>query len=299
MAADLDILIRSDTDPLLYIEYHRHFTHSLFFVPFGGAICGLLLFAVLGKWWRANLKSCLLWSTIGYATHGLLDACTSYGTQLLWPFSNTRVAWDLMSIIDPIFSGLLLILVASAAFSHKKLFSYLSVIWIGIYFSFAALQHHLAVQWGRDYTASLGQQPQRLSAKPSFGNILVWKIIYEVDDRYYVLAVKPGFGTYQSWRGDSVAKLNIEKDFPWLSPNSQQAKDIARFAHFSDNHLALDPDNPLRIGDMRYSNLPHDINPLWGIELSPSADNHAHVKYYTSRNRDPDSFTQLWEMLKQ
>ncbi|MGY9062766.1 MAG: metal-dependent hydrolase, partial [Rhodospirillales bacterium] len=28
MAADLDTFIRSSEDPLLYLEYHRQFTHS-------------------------------------------------------------------------------------------------------------------------------------------------------------------------------------------------------------------------------------------------------------------------------
>ena len=41
---------------------------------------------------------------MGYATHGLLDSCTSYGTQLFWPFSDVRVAWDTMSIVDPLFT---------------------------------------------------------------------------------------------------------------------------------------------------------------------------------------------------
>ena len=27
MAADLDVLIRSDTDPLMFLAYHRQFTH--------------------------------------------------------------------------------------------------------------------------------------------------------------------------------------------------------------------------------------------------------------------------------
>ena len=35
VAPDIDILIQSDSNPLLFIEYHRHFTHSLAFVPFG------------------------------------------------------------------------------------------------------------------------------------------------------------------------------------------------------------------------------------------------------------------------
>ena len=35
LLADADILIRSSSDPLLNIEYHRHFTHSLVFIPVG------------------------------------------------------------------------------------------------------------------------------------------------------------------------------------------------------------------------------------------------------------------------
>ena len=49
MAPDLDIFIRSSTDPLLSLEYHRQFTHSLIFIPFGGLICTLFLFVVFKK----------------------------------------------------------------------------------------------------------------------------------------------------------------------------------------------------------------------------------------------------------
>ena len=35
MAPDLDVLIRSGTDPLLFLEYHRQFTHSIAFAPIG------------------------------------------------------------------------------------------------------------------------------------------------------------------------------------------------------------------------------------------------------------------------
>ena len=44
LAPDLDILINSSTDPILFLEYHRQFTHSLFFIPFGSLIVALMLF---------------------------------------------------------------------------------------------------------------------------------------------------------------------------------------------------------------------------------------------------------------
>ena len=36
LSADLDYFISSTSDPLLNLEFHRHFTHSLFFTPFAG-----------------------------------------------------------------------------------------------------------------------------------------------------------------------------------------------------------------------------------------------------------------------
>ena len=45
MAPDLDVLIRSSSDPLLFLEYHRQFTHSIIFIPIGGLlISGILHF---------------------------------------------------------------------------------------------------------------------------------------------------------------------------------------------------------------------------------------------------------------
>ena len=41
LAPDLDILIRSSSDPLLGLEFHRQFTHSLVFIPFGALIVAL------------------------------------------------------------------------------------------------------------------------------------------------------------------------------------------------------------------------------------------------------------------
>ena len=116
LAPDLDVLIRSSTDPLLYLEYHRQFTHALIFIPFGAGICTLLLHPLLRK--RLSLRETGLACLLGYASHGLLDACTSYGTQLFWPFSDMRVAWNWISVVDPIFS--LPLLAQQAVFQHEN-----------------------------------------------------------------------------------------------------------------------------------------------------------------------------------
>jgi inner membrane protein len=102
LLADADILIRSSSDPLLTLEYHRHFSHSLFFIPFGAAIAMLLLWPLMRR--RLSLRRLYIFCLAGYSLSGLLDACTSYGTYLFWPLSNERVALNIISIVDPIFT---------------------------------------------------------------------------------------------------------------------------------------------------------------------------------------------------
>ena len=81
MAADLDIFIKSEHDSLLAIEYHRHFTHSIFFIPFGGLIIATLLWLIFFRN-KHDYKIIYFFTVIGYATHGILDSFTSYGTNL-------------------------------------------------------------------------------------------------------------------------------------------------------------------------------------------------------------------------
>src|SRR5512139_2370900 len=117
MAPDLDVLIRSSRDPLLFLEYHRQFTHALAFIPLGSLLVAAVLHCAFA---RRYLPFCRTWlfAALGYATHGLLDACTTYGTMLLWPFSDARIAWNLVSVVDPAFTLPLLALVAWAGVRH-------------------------------------------------------------------------------------------------------------------------------------------------------------------------------------
>ena len=44
LAPDLDVLIQSSDDPIIFLEYHRQFSHSLFFIPFGSLLVTLCIF---------------------------------------------------------------------------------------------------------------------------------------------------------------------------------------------------------------------------------------------------------------
>ena len=282
MAPDLDVLIRSNTDPLLFLEYHRQFTHSLFFVPFGGVMVGVLLYYLLGKRLGLTLLASCVYTTLGYATHALLDACTSYGTLLLWPFSSERFAWNTISIIDPLYTLPLLVAVLMAGIKKQARFARAALVWALVYPLVGSMQRDRAITAGWELAMSRGHQPVRLEAKPSFGNIVLWKTVYETDHYYYVDAVHVA-GQVKYYTGERAKKLDIAQDFSWLDVDSQQARDIERFGWFSNGYIALDPSNAQRIIDVRYSLVPNEIASLWGIQLSPAADADSHVTYTAAR----------------
>ncbi len=292
--ADIDVLFQSSSDPLLFLEFHRQFTHSLIFIPVGAMICAGLAWKLAKK--HLSFRQTYLFCFLGYATDGLLDACTTYGTQLFWPFSDMRVAWNTISIIDPFFSLPLLVLVVIGVIKRNPTFARFALAWVFIYLSLGIIQRDRAVAVGVDLARSRGHTPIRLEANPGFGSLLLWKVVYEANNQFYVDAVRVGL-TSKIIPGDHIEKLDLEKHFPWLDSSSQQARDIERFRWFSNRYLAIDQDFPYRIFDIRYSVLPNEINALWVIDINPHANPHAHVKFTTNRSVSGRKLSRLIEML--
>ncbi|MGF1754989.1 metal-dependent hydrolase [Vibrio makurazakiensis] len=296
MAPDLDVLIRSENDPLLFLEFHRQFTHSLFFIPFGSFLCALLLYLPLGKKLQLSFQQSWLYCALGYSTHALLDACTSYGTQLFWPLTNERYAWNAVSVIDPVFTLPILILLVFSILKRNAWLARIAVVWALTYPTLGMLQRDRAEAVGWQLAKERQHVPIRLEAKPTFANILVWKVIYETEEDYHVDAIRAA-RSIKTYRGETIEKLNLSRDFPWLDLNSQQGKDIERFRQFSNGFLARSPDDKLHIIDVRYSIVPNQFNALWSVKLSPSASTNDHVEYVTHRDNSPESRKIFSDML--
>lgn len=294
MAADLDVLIRANNDPLLFLEYHRQFTHSLIFIPVAGILLGTILYQLFARR-SLTLRQCMLFATLGYATHGVLDACTTYGTQLLWPFSNTRTAWNILSIIDPLYTLPLCILCLLALSPKRSWAARLALCWALAYPGVGVLQRERAEAAGLELAHSRGHQAEQLEAKPSFANLLLWKTVYRYKDRFYVDAVRVA-GSTKIYPGESLPVLNISRDLPWLPSTSVQAIDVQRFRWFSNGYVALDPQRPDTVIDIRYSLLPNEIDALWSIKLDP-AKPQQHVQFQSHREGTRSKSLRLWQML--
>lgn len=293
MAADLDVFIRSAEDPLLFLDYHRQFTHALVFIPAGGLLCALVAWPLARRWlgFRQVLAFCLL----GYASHGVLDACTSYGTQLLWPFSPARIAWNRVSVVDPLFTVPLLALLLTAALTRRTGFARGALCWALLYLALGQLQGWRVESAGRTLAAARGHSPVRLVVKPAFGNLLLWKLVYEHEGVYRVDALRAG-KRVTVHPGEQGARLQSQVAFPWLAASPVQAADVERFRRFSADWLARDPAHRNRVVDVRYSMLPNRIDALWGIELKPEQPQQ-HADFVTDRAASPAMRAALLQML--
>ena len=293
LAPDLDVLIRSSNDPILFLEYHRQFSHSLFFIPFGSLIVALLIFPLVKK--SMSLKTVYIASFLGYATHGLLDACTSYGTQLFWPFSNERVTWNNISIVDPLFTIPILILVGTAIKTRKRLFSFFAIGWATFYLSLGFVQYERTLSTAIELAHSRGHNAERLTLKPSFGNLILWKSIYQHEEKFYVDAIR----TVRSptWcSGENIRMFDYQQHLPNLDEDSQQKKDIERFRWFSQDYLGFDEEKNL-VTDVRYSMIPNQITPMWGLVIDDQQDVNEHAIWWTSRSLEQSQLDLFKEML--
>lgn len=291
MSPDLDVIIHSTDNPMLGLAYHRHFTHALVFAPLGAlVVAGALWLLFLRR--RLGFAAIYLACLLGISTHGLLDALTNYGTHLFWPFTERRESWNIISIIDPIFTLTLLTLLILALVKKSRRYVAAGALFALLYWSAGYYQREQATAAMFERAAEQGHVVERFEVKPSFANIIVWRTHYQYQDRMYVNAihVSPWRG-YVVYAGGDVPLYNAPADLPPL-----QQRDVDYFTFFSDGWVALSPTDNVLIADMRFAMLPNAIAPLWGIRLQPDAAD-KHVLFERNNRRSENDLSTLWRMI--
>jgi len=295
MLADLDFFIYRHEDPLFTIEVHRQFTHSLVFIPVGALIAAILLFWFVRD--RLPFSRVYLFAFAAYATAGLLDACTSYGTVLLWPFSENRFAWNLISILDPMFSVGLLMFLFFSLFRWSPLFARLAWVWVTLYLAFGFVQRERADR----LTAQLANQRSHVIehsvVKPTLGNLVLWRSTYIADGRVYADGIRVGLVRGDRiYEGDSSPLVIPQTDFQRYR-GTTLFEDLIRMSDLSEGYLVRHPEKPLVVGDARYAMLPTSLSPLWGVVVDTTrADEHLSFLYF--RESGPDIRAPWLKMLR-
>ena len=147
---DLDIVTRFFVDDLTASVMHRGFSHSLIFPFVAAPILAWILKKIYYNYSDVSFNDWFKMFFLAIITHPLLDAQTTWGTQLFWPF-EWRVAVENIFIIDPIYTLPFLTFLILTAFQDRlskkrRLFNSLGLIissaYLLITLSFKGVAHY-------------------------------------------------------------------------------------------------------------------------------------------------------------
>jgi len=259
MAPDADFVLKFISDTT-YLQYHRSITHSLLMLPlWTWLIYSLLPSNRAGK----GLSPWLIGAAI--AMHIFLDLITSFGTMILAPFSDWRAAFDLVFIIDPLFTACLLLPLLAAVLRPQKarIFAVTALLLTASYLGLTVWTHGKAVELARN------EQPgaQAYAALPLPFSPFHWQLIATWPGYYTHSAVNlwPGFtGSAaffpQSFIARYMPSLQEPDALNWQSLPAMQATSgidglpgVAFYRWFARFPVLLEQDEAhLVFGDLRF-----------------------------------------------
>jgi inner membrane protein len=208
---DLDILAIVTHGPFAEFRFHRGITHAIWVGPVVGPLLGYAVWSFYRRGRTGKdpgpLSAWMGLFTLALFTHPLIDIFTSYGTQLFAPFSITRVAWNGISIIDPLYSGLLVsgLVAGRLARGHPRLPRRFAAAALAFSSAYALYGGWLNLEAERDVRAVLsaeGHPDARVRAYPTIFQPYLRRVVARVDDEVRVgfyTPFRPGEPVWQSF----------------------------------------------------------------------------------------------------
>lgn len=264
MAADVDVFIPSFGDPTADWIYHRYITHALVVIPLGGLLCALpFLWLERFKPYR---QAVIIAAMIGYASHTMLDSLTNYGTQQLLPFSDTRVTWDAMPIVDPLYS--LMLIAGLCLMSRWANAVRWSLALSLLYVAFGFWQHQRAVNVQHALLTMRHQQATQARVLPMPGWMIFWRSLYVADGKVHADGIQlPWLGAPRVLSGHSAEVITLNALPAAAQANAETVRRFKILEWFAGGYLAAVDGLPHTIGDQRLTGEIESLKPLWGLQL--------------------------------
>ena len=233
---DVDIFFGDG--PEFNLLYHRGISTSFF-----GTLFLALALAGLYKLVSRRTRFARAWALF-YAlalTHVWLDLITTYGTQLLAPFSNHRFALDGAFIIDPLFTltALALIVAAWRAKRHRHAIALVGMAW---FFAYPLANMGLGAALQTAYAHRLdaeGVAFDRVHVTPDALSPRFWKVVVTAGPDY-LLDTMDLFG-----HSEPAAPRRVKRaDKAYLRQLGEQQSMFATYAWFSKWPYVMETDTP-------------------------------------------------------
>ncbi|MEM7424683.1 MAG: metal-dependent hydrolase [Pseudomonadota bacterium] len=212
------------------MTYHRGFSHSVFVLTAASPVItyGLTrgIAALRDRWWLTLLA---VWLCL--VTHPMLDALTTYGTQILWPFGNAPpglapVAFPVVFIIDPVYTLLLLAGVIALwrwgadGVRMLRICLALATVYLGL-----GAAGHLSVRARAEAHPQL--QGKEIHVQPTPFNIIGWQVL--AVDKNQVVSALAG-----AWPTCDVVPVIQKPRMPQPPDGTKLSSSVERLTWFTD-----------------------------------------------------------------
>jgi len=181
---DIDNLV-TYLGPEAYMRYHRGLTHS--FV--GGAAMAAILAAAFRPLSRGASFAKVFALAFGcILLHDFLDVITTYGTQILLPFSDARIGLPAVFIVDPIYTGVMLVAMTMGFFMkpRAKTVATLALAWIVLYPAASLGLREVVVAAQERRLAAEGMSRAVAHVTTDGLSPIFWKVVVDDGENYRV-----------------------------------------------------------------------------------------------------------------
>ena len=163
-------------DPLRFLaDWHQGPTHSLVLLPLWAALIAAVFVRLTGR--RDAFAEAAGVSALALGSHIAADLVTAYGTAALQPLSPARWSLGTTFVIDPLFSGIVLVGLALALRSGRRAPVVASLALLGLYVGGLAALQQRAVEVGRASLEAAGFEAGGVVALAQPFSPFNWKLV--------------------------------------------------------------------------------------------------------------------------
>ena len=263
---DLDVFIGKwiYNNEIQAMAFHRDFMHSILFALFGCFLFGWLTYKLYNTGKRKEttvLKDWILLFFWAIFTHPILDCFTPYGTQLFAPFTNYRVAFNTISVADPLYTLPFLVCMIIVMFYNrtksKRTFWLKAGIYLStIYLIFTVINKVYIDNVFEKSFKKAGINIERFSAQPTILNNILWYAVAETEEQFHL--------TFYSLLDDKSISdqfITVEKNHSIIDMSDTNLQTLAWFSNHYFNISKKDKVAAYKYVDLRYPMLnPDDLN---------------------------------------
>jgi inner membrane protein len=249
---DLDIIANYFTDTVSALEIHRGFTHSIVFAVVFGLLFGWLL-SLWDK--RASLKEWSWFWFLCFVTHPLLDAHTTWGTQLFWPL-DLRLAYKNIFVIDPLYTlpflvFLLLAMLQKRGSIKRRKFNNLGLIVSSAYMLLTLVFKVITFYKFENALKNQNIAYSEIQTKPSPFNTILWTAHVETEDAFLI-------GDYSFFDSQPIQFYSNPKNHEALGNLSEDEK-VKRLIDITQGWYTIsEKEDGIYLNDLRFGKMSVD-----------------------------------------